>query len=56
MAAQVGSEDVEPVEPLLGEAAKAAAVRLDAMEADGARGSRLPPLVDVKPQSSGSGS
>jgi hypothetical protein len=57
VATQVRSEDVEPSrQTLLGEPAEATAVTGDPVQADDARGARLAPLVEVKPQSSVSGS
>jgi hypothetical protein len=56
MAAQVRGEDVESPETLVGEAPKAAAVRLHAVETDDLGRAWLPPLGYVKLQSSDSGS
>jgi len=48
VAAKVGGEHPEAGQPLLGQAAEAAAMAHHTMEAEDGRGSRVAPLVDVQ--------
>ena len=48
MAAEVGGEHPEVGQPLLGQAAEAAAVAHHTVEAEDGRGGRVTPLVDVQ--------